>query len=66
MERMDDDRRRNAALARLAMLALLASTTACDEPAKSAADAQDAGTPSSSPVDRSNNADKSHCGGDSR
>ena len=42
---------------------LLGSTLACQEPAKSAADAKDGGASVNEPLDRSGGADKSHCGG---
>ncbi len=58
---MDNDRVRK--LARLAMLALIAS--ACDEPAKSPNDA-DGGAVSTPHVERTGNTDKSHCGGDGK
>ncbi len=41
---------------------LLGASGACDQPAKSAADAKDGGSPNE-PLDRSGGADKAHCGG---
>jgi len=43
---------------------LLGTTLACQQPARSAADAKDGGgAGSNEPLDRSGGADKSHCGG---
>jgi hypothetical protein len=56
---------RRARLAKVAAVGLLMGVTsvACDEPAKSAADAKDGGGAANDPLDRSGAADKSHCGG---
>jgi hypothetical protein len=57
---------RRARLAKAAAMGLLigVATVACEEPAKSAADARDGGGGGANePLDRSGAADKAHCGG---
>jgi len=55
---------RRARLAQAAAIGLLigASSAACEQPAKSAADAKDGGSGNET-LDRSGAADKAHCGG---
>ncbi len=53
-------------LAKMALLGIVLGATACDEPAKSAADAQDGGASTREGTDRAGSGDKSHCGGDGK
>lgn len=61
---MNQDRARR--IAKAALLGVIVGTAACDEPAKTAADAQDGGATSRQDTERAGSGDKSHCGGDGK
>ncbi len=56
---MNDERVRR--IAKTALLGIVLGAAACDEPAKSAADAKDGGSSQRPEIDRSGQGDKSHC-----